>query len=594
MAPTPSWVPCLAMDVVRIGNCSGFYGDRRSAAREMVEGGPLDYLTGDYLAELTMALLWRIRARHDRGYARTFLAQVEEILGTCIDRGTRIVVNAGGLDPDGLAREVRAVAETLGVTARVASVSGDDLIDRLDELSLRSFLDGTPLSESGIDPVTANAYLGSWGIVDALERGADVVVTGRVTDAAVVMGPAAHHFGWSRDDWDRLAAALVAGHIIECGAQTTGGNFSFFTEVPGLERPGFPLVEMEADGTFVVTKHPGTGGMVTTETVTAQLLYEIAGARYPSPDVTARFDTIRLAQVAPDRVEVAGVQGEPPPPTAKVALNHLGGYRNRVTFVLTGLDIEAKAAAAEAALWEATGGRDRFSETNVELVRWDKPDPPSNEEAMAHLRVTVKDPAAEVVGRRFSGAAVELALASYPGFFVTDPPGDASPFAVYWPAVIDPASVPSVVDVDGERREVPTTAPATQPLEPVPDPAVEPFEEDGDTVEVPLGRLAGTRSGDKGGDANVGVWVRDAAAFPWLAATLTVEGFRRLVPESADLLVERHVFPDLSAINFVVTGLLGEGVAASNRYDAQAKSLGEYLRARLVTVPARLLGGAQR
>lgn len=583
-------VPCGAMDVVRIGNCSGFYGDRRSAAREMVDGGPLDFLTGDYLAELTMALLWQIRRRHpDRGYARTFLAQLEEVLGICLDRGIRIVVNAGGLDPAGLAAAVAELSEELGVAPTVASVAGDDLIDRLDEPSLRSLADGTPLPESPITPITANAYLGSWGIAAALDRGADVVVTGRVTDAAVVMGPAAHHFGWARDDWDRLASALVAGHVLECGAQATGGNFSFFTEVPGLDRPGFPLAEMGPDGDFTVTKHPDTGGMVSVETVTAQLLYEIAGARYPSPDVTARFDTIRLEPAGPDRVEVSGVRGEPPPPTTKVALNHLGGYRNRVTFVLTGLDIEAKAAAAESALWRAAGGRDTFADTHVELIRSDHADPATNEEAMAHLRVTVKDPDADVVGRRFSGAAVELALASYPGFFVTEPPRDASPFAVYWPAVVHPEAVPAVVDVDGHRLEVPTSAPETLALADVADPEVDPPRPTPELVDAPLGRVVGARSGDKGGDANVGVWTRRPDAFPWLVAFLTVGTFRDLVPETARLGVERHVFPNLSAVNFVVRGLLGDGVAASTRYDAQAKSLGEYLRARVVPIPAGLV-----
>lgn len=581
------------MDPLRVANCSGFYGDRRSAAEEMVEGGPIDYLTGDYLAELTMALLWRNRMRDpDRGYARSFLAQLEQILGTCLDRGIRIVVNAGGLDPGGLAAAVREKAAELGVAPTVASVAGDDLMERIGEVDLRSFEDGAPLAEAGIAPVTANAYLGAWGIVAALDRDADVVVTGRVTDAAVVMGPAAHHFGWERDDWDRLAGALVAGHVLECGAQATGGNYPFFTEVPGLDHPGFPLAEISDDGNFVVTKHPGTGGLVSAGTVTAQLLYEIGGARYASPDVTARFDTISVDEVGPDRVAVSGVRGEPPPPTLKVALNHLGGYRNRVTFVLTGLDIEAKAEAAGSALWARLGGRDRFAETDVRLVRSDHPDAVTNEEAMAHLRITVKDPDPQKVGRRFSGAAVELALANYPGFFATEPPGDASPYAVYWPAVVDPVGVPAVVDVDGAPFEVTSVPPDSRALSPVDEPTAPPWSADPElgTVDVPLGRLVGARSGDKGGDANVGVWARTPEVFPWLAATLTVDEFRRLVPEAEDLAVHRHVFPNLLALNFVVVGLLGDGVAASTRYDPQAKSLGEYLRSRLVTAPASLLG----
>lgn len=577
------------VEPIRIANCSGFFGDRRDAAREMVEGGPIDYLTGDYLAELTMALLWRTRQKHpDGGYARTFLSQMEEVMGTCLERGIRVVVNAGGLNPTGLAQALRELAARLGLYPVIAAIDGDDLMPRLDEVEVRSFVDGRALAETGMAPVTANAYLGCWGIVSALDRKADIVVTGRVTDAAVVMGPAAHHFGWKRDDWDRLAGALVAGHVIECGAQATGGNFSFFEEVPGLEHVGFPLVEMSPDGSFVVTKHPGTGGLVSTETVTAQLLYEIGGHRYASPDVTARFDTIALRSDGTDRVAVEGVKGEPPPPTLKVAVNHLGGFRNGVTFVLTGLDIEEKARAVEEALWRAVGGRDSFAGTDVELVRWDRPDPSSHPEAMAHLRITVKDPDPARVGRAFSGAAVELALSHYPGFFLTAPPGDASPYAVYWPGIVAPEQVPARVHLDGESWEVPSGAPTTTVMGD--DEAADlPEWNQEDTVRAPLGLVAGARSGDKGGDANVGVWVRDGAAFPWLATWLTPQRLSELIPEAADLAVRRHVFPNLAAVNFVIEGMLGEGVASSSALDPQAKSLGEYLRARHVDLPRSLL-----
>src|SRR5689334_7308458 len=297
--------------------------------REMLTGGELDYLTGDYLAELTMLILARDRAKApDRGYAKTFLKQLEECLGLAHDRGVRIVANAGGLNPAGLAEAVRELAQRLGVPVSVAHVEGDDLVARAAEFGFGS-------------PLAANAYLGAWGIVDCLNSGADVVVTGRVTDASVIVGPAAAHFGWSRTDYDQLAGAVAAGHIIECGAQATGGNFAFFTEIDDLTHPGFPLAEVRADGSSVITKHPGTGGAVTVETVTAQLLYEVGGPRYENPDVTLRLDSIRLQADGADRVRLSGVVGEPPPPTLKVGLNVLGGFRNDVTFVLTGLDIEA-------------------------------------------------------------------------------------------------------------------------------------------------------------------------------------------------------------------------------------------------------------
>ncbi|MCW1957228.1 MAG: DUF1446 domain-containing protein, partial [Mycobacterium sp.] len=323
---------------VRIGNCSGFYGDRVSAMREMLTGGDLDYLTGDYLAELTMLILGRDKMKYpERGYAKTFLTQLEECLGLAHDRGVRIVANAGGLNPAGLAVAVRALADKRGVPVTVAHVAGDDLLPRAAEL-------GFPGATSGGGVLTANAYLGAWGIVDCLQSGADIVVTGRVTDASVVVGPAAAHFGWAHRDYDRIAGAVVAGHVIECGAQATGGNYSFFTEIADLDYAGFPLAEVYPDGSSVITKHPGTGGQVSVGTVTAQLLYEITGERYANPDATARFDSIRLSDDGPDRVLISGVRGEPPPPTLKVSLNSIGGYRNSAPFVLTGLDVDAKAA----------------------------------------------------------------------------------------------------------------------------------------------------------------------------------------------------------------------------------------------------------
>lgn len=585
----------MSGEVLRIANCSGFFGDRLSAAREMVDGGPIDVLTGDYLAELTMAILWRQRAKDPTaGYVPTFLAQMEEVLGACIERGIRVVSNAGGLNPHGLAAELRALAKRSGLEVSIAVVEGDDLMDRLPELrhSGHPFtqLDtGESLAGRDIHPVTANAYLGCWGIAEALRAGADLVITGRTTDAALVMGPAAWKFGWEHNDWDALAGALVAGHIIECGAQCTGGNYAFFRDVPGLGHVGFPVAELRADGSAVITKHPGTGGLVSVGTVTAQLLYEIGGPRYLSPDVTARFDTIELGWQGPDRVLVSGVRGEPPPESAKVAFNYLGGYRNSVTFVLTGLDIDEKAALAEEALWQAVGGRGQFAETDVQLLRADRPDPPSNEAGFAYLRITVKDRDEAKVGRAFSGRAVEMALAHYPGLTLTGPPGNATPFAVYWPALLPAAEIKQKVvlddrEIDLEPLRASTEGPPIEP--PVRVPLAAPA---GPTIRIPLGRVFGARSGDKGGNANVGIWAQTQEAYAWLRSFLTIERFADLIPEAASSTVERHEFPNLLALNFVVIGLLGEGAAASVRADPQGKTLGEYVRARMVDLPEALL-----
>jgi hypothetical protein len=570
---------------VRIGNSSGFYGDRHSAMREMLTGGELDYLTGDYLAELTMLILARDRAKSaDRGYAKTFLTQLEECLGTALDKGVRIVANAGGLNPAGLADAVRALAERLGLHATVAHVEGDDLLARAGELGLGA---ATAATSGGGTPLAANAYLGAWGIVDCLDSGADVVVTGRVTDASVIVGPAAAHFGWARDDYDRLAGAVAAGHVIECGVQATGGNFAFFTEVPDLTYAGFPLAEIYGNGGSVITKHAGTGGLVSVDTVTAQLLYEITGARYANPDVTLRMDSIELSPDGADRVRIDGVRGEPPPPTLKVSLNSIGGFRNAATFVLTGLDIDAKADLVRRQL--ESGLTVKPAELEWTLARTDHPDADTEEAASALLHCVVRDADPANVGRQFSSAAIELALASYPGFTTTAPPSDGQVYGVFTPGYVDAAEVPHIaVHADGTRVDI-AAATQTKVLEPVapfalPEPL--PFE---DTQRVPLGRIAGARSGDKGGNANVGVWVRTTNQWRWLAHALTVEKLRELLPETADLNVSRYLLPNLRAVNFVIEGILGEGVAYQARFDPQAKGLGEWLRSRHVDIPESLL-----
>jgi len=584
---------------LRIANCSGFYGDRLSAAREMVEDGPIDILTGDWLAELTMLILARTQAkRPGGGYARSFVTQMEEVMGTCVERGIKVVSNGGGLDPDGCADAVAEVAEKLGLSPTIAYVSGDDLLPRLDELvgagvDLAHFETGEAVGDVSRF-ISANAYLGCWGIVDALNRGADIVITGRTTDAAVVCGPAAWHHGWARDDWDSLAGAVVAGHVVECGTQVTGGNYSFFTEVEGMARTGFPWVEVAADGSCVVGKHDGTGGEVSVGTVTSQLLYEIGGPAYLGPDVTARFDTVEVSSTDRDRVRIAGTRGEPPPTTLKVAMNEIGGYRNELGVALTGLDIEAKAQLVDEAFWRACPyGPDDFASVTTRVVRTDKPDPETNEEATAAWRLTVKDPDEHKVGRAVANAMVELGLATIPGFYgMSGGPGGGRPYGVYRPALVPADLVPQhVVVLGGERTVVDSVAPAgAAEIGLVPEPVAE--VPGGETVRAPIGRIAGTRSGDKGGNANLGVFTRSDQAWSWLDSFLTTDRLRELLPETAPLEIDRYRLPKLRALNFVVHGLLQEGVAASTRQDAQAKSLGEWLRARVVDVPVTLLDGA--
>jgi hypothetical protein len=637
---------------VRIANCSGFFGDRLAAAQEMVEGGPIDVLTGDWLAELTMLLLARQKAKHGTGFARTFNQQMEQVLPTVLEKGIKVVSNAGGLDPEAAAEAIR----DLGTGAKVAAVTGDDLLPRFGEIGADwTNLDtGEPFPSH---PLSANAYLGARGIVAALAAGADVVVTGRVTDAALVIGPAAWWHGWDMDsagDLDALAGALVAGHVIECGAQATGGNYPFFREVPGLEHVGFPIAELAADGTSVITKHSDTGGLVSPGTVTAQLLYEVGDQHYLNPDVSARFDTIEIDQVGKDRVRLSGVRGESAPETLKVGINYLGGFRNSMTLVLTGAETAEKAdiairticgvglAEAKVLSPDQLGARSRLGvrELSVSYLRPASDDPREVGAAQGRLTLTVKDDDPKKVGKAFTRPAVESALASYPGMFPTAPPSEGTPFGVYWPSSVYAHDVPVTVTMDGHEVAVVESGKvvAGNPIAHAELPSA-PHESiiAGPFTRRRLGTFVGARSGDKGGNANVGFWVRhpaeDAAValawmeadaltapevdyehdtaqvwaqdvdldidaeaveladarYAWLCEFLTRERLAEMLPEAATLPVEIHYFPSLRAINVVIKGLLGRGVSETTRSDPQAKGLAEQLRAVWVDVPEDLL-----
>ncbi len=591
MSPPPA-----RRDVLRIANCSGFFGDRLSAAREMVDGGPIDVLTGDWLAELTMYILHKTRQRSG-GYARTFLRELEDVLPACVERGITVVANAGGLDPEGLADAVRELARRQGVEVRVASVSGDDITSRVGELRAAGErfvnLDTGEALPDDAPLVTANAYLAARPIADALSARAQVVVTGRVTDAALVVGPALHAFGWADGDHDAVAGAVVAGHVIECGAQCCGGNYAFFEEVPNPERIGFPIAEMHRDGSSVITKHPGSGGAVTVGTVTAQLLYEIGSPRYLSPDAVARFDTIELTQESADRVRIAGVRGETPPPTLKVTANLDAGWRNSMTLALTGAQVAEKARFAADAVWAGVpGGRGAFAETAEDLSG------DLTGGGMAYLRLAVRGDDERAVGRAFSGAVVETSLSSYPGTFFTSAPGGAQGVARYWPTTVAASAVTPRVECDGTAIE-PTGAPSTPGNAGEPPPPLETGTEPeasartGERTRVALGILLGARSGDKGGDANVGVWADEDDVAKWLQSELTTEAFRALLPELANFEVDRYPLPNLRAVNFVVHGILGWGVASNLRLDTQAKGLGELLRSRAIDVPVALVASGK-
>ena len=584
----------MSKNTIKIANCSGFYGDRLSAAKEMVDGGPIDVLTGDYLAELTMAILYgqKIQRGEKAGYVGTFLKQLKQIASSCSEKNIKVVSNAGGLNPKSMAEEVKNILDSEGLNLKVAYIDGDDFMDKFDELKkngeeLKNLDTGVSLFKQSLPAVSANYYLGCWGIKQALDEGADIVICPRVTDAALVMGPAAWKFNWSRDDYDKLAGSLAAGHIIECGAQATGGNYSFFKEVPSFQNVGFPIAEIEESGNFKIYKHKGTGGLVSTGTVTAQLLYEISSPKYLSPDVIAHFDSLKIEDLGDDKVFISNVKGSPPTNKHKACINLAGGYKNSMELIVTGLDIEEKAKIFTDELFRSLGGKDEFDDVSIQLIRTDKEEPLTNEEAMAILKIDVKSSSPEKVGRIFSAKVIELALANYPGWTAQSEIKQASPFISYWPALVDSKNVEEKLHVNNKSKVIKIVKHQEQPIN------LEKINIDEyiskDIEKINFGRIFGTRSGDKGGCANLGVWAKDTSSFSYLYHFLTVEQLKKLLPDLERFEIERYELPNIFALNFYVKGILENGVSSNNRKDGQAKSLGEYLGTKLIDCPKEFI-----
>ncbi|MFK7937385.1 MAG: acyclic terpene utilization AtuA family protein [Saprospiraceae bacterium] len=586
----------MPKSTIRIANISGFYGDRLSAAHEMITGGEVDFLTGDYLAELTMAILYKSKLKRPTGgYARTFLKQMQQVMQLCMERGVKVVTNAGGLNPKALAEALQKVADELNLSPKIAYIEGDDLMPRLSKLQKEGVvfkhLDRElTLKDSKMLPVSANAYLGCWGIVEALQQGADIVVTGRVADTSVVMAPAAYHFGWQRNDWDQLAGAAVAGHIIECGGQATGGNYSLHNEVPTYKNLGFPIAEMQADGSCVITKHENTGGIVNIGTVTAQLMYEINAPAYVTPDVVAHFETIKLSLESPNRVRVENVQGSPATSTAKVTVNCHAGFQNDMIFYIAGLDIERKVELLQEIILDAIGGESAFDKIEFQYLPTHKDNPNSNEEAFAQLRVFVQDRDMAKAGKFFTSKVVETALCSVAGVAWQHGPQPPKPRIVHFPTLIEKRHLRQSIFIDNQlvtTQEVVSDEPCK---------AIEIAEVGADIsftnaemVEAYLGEICAARSGDKGGNANLGVWGKTPAAYAYLKQLLTVDYLKELLPDAANCKIIRYDFPNLLGLNFYLIGFLGDGVAATTKMDGQAKALGEYLRAKRVVIPKKLL-----
>ncbi len=588
---------------IRIANAGGYWGDDLGQFKRQVELGPIDYLTLDFLAEITMSIMQKQRARDpEMGFARDFITQIDQTLDLLLAKNVRVVTNAGGVNPAACRRAVIAAAARKGRAIHVAAVAGDDLLARLGELNdagatLDNMEDGRAFAGVRERVSSANAYYGAWPVVEALKSGAQIVVTGRCTDTGITLAPMIHAFHWAPDDWDRLGAGIVAGHIIECGAQSTGGNITDWRDISNFAEIGYPIVEMHADGSFIVTKHEGTGGAVTVRTVKEQLVYEMGDPRgYITPDVVADFGSIQLEQAGRDRVRVWGIKGRPAPPTLKVSAAYADGWKASGALIISGPDARDKAECFAELFWKRLGVT--FEATHTEYVGasacWG-PLAPVVDVPEVLLRLGVRDQDRNKI-EAFSKMLPAVILSGPPGVAVTGGRPQAQEVVAYWPALVPRDLVrPTLITAAGERQlEWPT--PLMDMGKPAPLPAVEwPLAEGSSKmVSVPLSAIAHARSGDKGDTANIGVIARAPEIYPFLVDLLTEARVKQYFTGICHGAVERHEVPNLMALNFLLAESLGGGGTVSLRLDAQGKTLSHALLAMTVHVPEALLAAALR
>jgi hypothetical protein len=588
---------------IRIGNAGGYWGDDPGALRRQLEGGPLDYVTIDYLAEITMSILQRQRAANpELGYASDFLDQMRECLPLIAEKCVKVITNAGGINPLGLGRKLREQVAERGLKLSVGVVDGDDILDRLDALTaagepLANMETGEPFAGIRDRVTAANVYFGAEPVVRALDACCHVVVTGRVTDTGITLAPMIHDFAWPDDAWRRLAAGIVAGHIIECGAQASGGNLTDWREVPNLARVGYPIIEMGDDGVFHVTKHAGTGGLVSLKTVGEQLVYEMGDpAAYISPDVVARFDTIQLAAAGRNRVRVSGVCGYPPPESFKVSMAYEDGWKASGTVLVSGPEATAKARAAAAVFWKRLDRK--FEATHTSVVGtgsiWPAPlgGPDANE---VLLRLAVRDHDRAKV-EAFGVAVPALILSGPSGMAVTGGRPKPSRVVAYWPALIRRSSVSARVTVlppsGGEHSRTiefdDVAPPRLADCPPAPRrPRVKSWK--GRPRKVTLRTLAYARSGDKGDTCNIGVIARSPEIYDWLKATLTAGIVKSFFKGIALGKVKRYEADNLLALNFLLEKSLGGGGTVSLLLDPQGKTLSQALLEMVVEAPASII-----
>jgi hypothetical protein len=590
------------MKTVRIGGATAFWGDSPDGASQLVMRGDVDFLVFDYLAEITMSLLARIRARKpELGYVPDFIEALVPLLPEIKRRGIRVISNGGGVNPQAAAAALKARADKAGVALKIAVVTGDDLMDRLDEVraqGVTEMFSGAPLPDK---MMSANAYLGAQPIAAALDHGADVVITGRCVDSAVTLGALVHAFGWSFTDYDKLAQGSLAGHLIECSAQVTGGLLTDWRDVPGWDDMGMPIAECAADGSFVITKPPDTGGLVSPLSVGEQMLYEIGDpAAYFLPDVTCDFRAVTMEEIDAHRVRVLGARGRPPTPDLKVSATWHDGYRMIGTVTIGGRDAAAKAQRAGEAIFArvrrllAARKLADFTETSLEVLGADATYGANASESAARevvLKIGARHPdekALELLAREIAPAASSMAQ-GLTGFFAGRP--GVQPvmrlFSFLWPK----AEVTPRVSIGGDIFDLPNAPWAPQsPLIPAnagiqelgqragsPLPRGRAELESAAEAEAPLIALAVGRSGDKGNAANIGIIARRPDYLPWLRQSLTPEAVRAFFAHTGVSKVERYEVPGIHALNFVLHDALGGGGVASLRIDPQGKAFAQML-----------------
>jgi hypothetical protein len=589
----------MTRDTVRIGCASAFWGDTSAGAEQLVRRGDIDFLVFDYLAEITMSLLARARVRKpELGYVPDFIDALAPLLQEIKQRGLRIVSNAGGINPHAAAAALRGRAAEAGIVLHIAVVTGDDLTDRTEEIraaGVKEMFSGAPMPEK---LTTMNAYLGAQPIATALDRGADVVITGRCVDSAVVLGPLVHAFGWSWTDYDRLAQGSLAGHLLECAAQVTGGLFTDWRDVPGWDDMGMPIAECGADGSFVVSKPSGTGGLVSPLSVGEQMLYEIGDpGSYILPEVVCDFRAVTMASCGPDQVRVAGTHGRAPTPTLKVSATWHDGYRVMGTLTIGGYEAALRAQrVGEAILTRvrrllATRGISDFSETSIEVLGaestygpWRRPQAAANREVVLKIGARHRDQQAlEILAREIAPSGSSMAQ-GITGFFAGRP--SVQPvlrlFSFLWPK----EKVAPIVHDGDEQIVVPFAA--SQPLSAPPATAAPQRAIGVADGTVPLIALAVGRSGDKGNSANIGIIARKPEYLPWLRAALAEDVIRDWFAHTGVSKVERFDLPGIHALNFVLHDALGGGGVASLRVDAQGKAFAQMLMDHPIPVPLAL------